>query len=539
MNIKQLIEECESLFSKQLYYLSLLQEIADHFYPQRADFTVQRNFAESYAGDLMTSYPIMIRRELQGQIGQMLRPTNIEWFKMIPKGGEQTNHEGRLWLEEMTRRMRLAMYSRPAMFNKAQAQADGDFAAFGQCVTSCRVNKNRDNLLYRTWHLRDCAWREDEEGQIGLFVRKWSPSARDLVALFGSRVSPQTERLHRRAPMEEVSCYHIVLKADFFDGFDSQGKPWVSIYYERDYKHVLEEIGVWSNEYDVARWETVSGSQYAVSPATITALPEARLLQAMTYTLLEAGEKAVNPPIIATEDTVRSDVMLGAGNLTWVDKNYDQKTGAALEPLKMDLRGLPFGQDMIDDSRAMLMQAFFLNKLTLPERAAEMTAYEVGERIKEYIRQALPIFEPMEPERNGQTCETTFNTLLRAGVFGSPRDIPAQLLHDGIDFEYQSPLHDAIEEQKGQLFLESKALIAEALDLDQGAPFVMDTREALRDALTAVGVPTQWLNTPDEVDEMVDAEAERQNEQARLEAAVQSSQAAKNLGDAGQNLEIV
>jgi hypothetical protein len=34
-----------------------------------------------------------------------------------------------------------------------------------------------------------------------------------------------------------------------------------------------------------------------------------------------------------------------------------------------------------------------------------MTAYEVGQRVQEYIRNALPIFEPMEMEYNAALCD--------------------------------------------------------------------------------------------------------------------------------------
>lgn len=539
MNIKQLMTLVEGLFSDRLPYMVLQQEIAENFYPQRADFTVRRNFSTEYANDLMTSYPIITRRDLGDQIGQMLRPTATEWFKVIPKNGEKTNNEGQRWLEMVSKQMRRAMYTKPAMFQRATKEGDHDYASFGQNVITCRVNKNADNLLYNNWHLRDMAWIENEEGEYTVVARKWKPTAYDLKSLFGDKAGPKVDKLiQKNQHFTKVQCYHIVVSADLYDQ-QSGGKPLFSIYYNQEHKQMMEEVPVWTNEYIISRWQTVSGSQYAFSPATITALPDARLLQSMTYTLLEAGEKATNPPLVATQDVVRSDAALYAGGITWIDKDYDEKLGAALRPLTQDLRGLPFGQDMINDSRAMLAQAFFLNKLTLPERAPEMTAYEVGQRIQEYIRGALPIFEPMETEYNGGLCQTTFDVLMRQGVFGSPRDIPPQLLNDGIDFEYESPLHDAIEEQKGQMFLETKALIAEALDLDAGAAYVMDARSALRDALTGVGVPATWLNSADDVEQMVDEAAQQEQEAYNMEQALQGSEIAKNTAAAGQQLEMV
>lgn len=536
MNIKQLSSVVDDLFSKRMTYLTLLQELAENFYPERADFTIRRTHGTEYAGDLMTSFPVQVRRDLGDQIGQMLRPTAKEWFEMVPKGGEKTGNEDKRWLEEMNKRMRMAMYAKPALFNRATKEADHDYSAFGNAVLSCRLNKNADNLLYRNWHLRDVVWKENEEGQIGLIGRKWKPTARDLTILFKD-VDPKVKRKVEKTPFYEVKCYHFLLEADMYAD-NAKGRPYWSIYYDRENNHIMEKVPVFINEYRIPRWQTVSGSQYAFSPATITALPDARLIQSMAYTILEAGEKATNPPLVATQNVVRSDVSIYAGGITWVDQDYDEKLGSALRPITQDLRGLPFGQEMIDSSSALIAQAFYLNKLTLPERAPEMTAYEVGQRIQEYIRGALPIFEPMEDEYNGGICDVTFQTLMNAGVFESPDDIPKNLRGAGIEFEYMSPLHDAIEEQKGQKFLETKALLAEAMDIDRGAAYMLDTRTALRDAMDGMGVPAEWVNSEEDVDEMVENQADQEQQQIEMERMVQGSEAAKNIGQAGQDLEL-
>jgi hypothetical protein len=290
MNIKQLMTLVERMFADRLPYMILNQEISEHFYPQRADFTVRRQFSTEYANDLMTSYPILTRRDLGDQIGQMLRPTATEWFKVVPKGGEKTSNEGLRWLEMVNDRMRAAMYTKPAMFQRAMKEADHDYATFGQCVTSCRPNKNVDNLLYRNWHLRDMAWIEDEEGKYTVTARKWNPTAYDLKAIFGDKAGPKVQKLiDKNQHFTKVKCHHIVVNSDMYDQ-NSAGRPLFSIYYNSEHKVMLEEVPVWTNEYIISRWQTVSGSQYAFSPATITALPDARLLQSMTYTILEAGE---------------------------------------------------------------------------------------------------------------------------------------------------------------------------------------------------------------------------------------------------------
>jgi hypothetical protein len=534
VDIKQLKEVVGKLFTDRSTYVILLQEIAENFYPERADFTVSRTHGSEFAGNLMTSYPILTRRDLGDQIGSMLRPTEKQWFRIVPEDEDRENNEAKRWLERTAAIQRKAMYDRKSLFTRATKEADHDFAAFGQCVISCRLNKQADGLLYRNWHLRDVVWQENEDGVIGLIGRKWKPTARDMVRLF-PKVHEHVSRANEKEPFKTFNCYHIICDADMYEG-NTLGRPYWSIYYDCDNEHVLEAVPVWNREYVIPRWQTVSGSQYAFSPATITALPDARLIQAMTYAILEAGEKAVNPPLVATQDVVRSDVSLYAGGITWVDEEYDEKLGAALRPLTQDLRGLPFGDQMAAESREMISQAFYLNKLNLPVRAPEMTAYEVGQRVQEYIRGALPIFEPMENEYNGGVCELTFDILMRAGAFGSVRDIPPSLRGQDLPFRYESPLHDAIEQQKGQKFLEAKALLAEAVDIDQSAVYLLDTSTALRDALTGVGVPAKWMNSKDDVDESMAEVAQQQATAASLEEMQQGADVAATIGEAKQAL---
>jgi hypothetical protein len=531
LNIKQLKQTAEELFSKRTQYLMLLQELAENFYPQRADFTTIREPGDEWADNIMDSYPLLASRDLGDQVGMMLRPTDKEWFKIVPEDEERENLEAKRFLEWMTKIQRRAMYHPKTKFDRATKEADRDFATFGQSVISVQLNRLKTGLLYRCWHLRDVAWKENEEGDVGFIVRKWDDATNlELTRIFPGRCNEKVELKAKDKPFEKVKIYHIICDAEMYDD-DAKGKPYFSIYYDRDNDHIIEAIPVYNSEYVIPRWQTVSGSQYAYSPAAIAALPDARMIQAMTYTLLEAGEKAVNPPLVATTDAVRSDINVYAGGVTWADMEYDERLGQALRPLSQDTSGIPLGIEMSQAAQMKIHQAFYLNKLTLPQRAPEMTAYEVGQRIQEYIRGALPIFQPMEAEYNGALCEKTFEVLVRANAFGSMMDMPPSLQGADVRFKFESPLHDAIEEQKGQKFIESQQLLAEAAALDQSAPLIMDAKVALRDVLTGINTPAEWIR-----DEQAVAKIERQQEQQAqiaqtLAAMEQGAGIAEKLGN--------
>jgi hypothetical protein len=111
----------------------------------------------------------------------------------------------------------------------------------------------------------------------------------------------------------------------------------------------------------------------------------------------------------------------------------------------MDRPGeLNWGESLQERIEKMISEAFFLNVINLPEAQGgdKMTAYETQERVKEYIRRALPLFEPMEVEYNGGLCEQTWNVAMDLGMFGPMDDMPPVLLdyaRAGQDINWQFP----------------------------------------------------------------------------------------------------
>lgn len=539
--VEKVISHSNNLHENKRTLNSLHQEIADNFYPERADFTTTRSLGNEFAAHLTTSYPVIARRELGNALSGMLRPTQKEWFKIATNRDEQLNGVSKKWLEEKTKVMKRAMYDKDACFVRATKEGDHDFAAFGQCAISLDVNMKKNSLLYRCWHLRDMAWNETYDSRIGVISRNWKPQCANLLIEMGEK------KLHKNAikraekePFKTIECRHIVLPIDFYRslfGDKNYNTPYVELYIDVENKHIMEETPSWTHKYVIPRWQTVSGSQYAYSPCTVAALPDARLIQAMTLTLLEAGEKAANPPVIATQEAVRSDVQLYAGGVTWVDAEYDERLGEALRPLRLDSGQIPLGMEMRQDIKEMISEAFYLNKINLPPVGGDMTAYEIAQRIQEYIRSALPLFEPMEMDYNGELCEMTFDELMRVGAFGSIHDMPPELSGADIQFKFESPLHEANDKQNAQIFVQAKALLAEAAALDPAAPSMINASVALRDALRGAGTPEKWLRDEEEMKAIETQRAQQQQIQQTLSTLQQGGAAAEQIGKAGQAIQ--
>jgi hypothetical protein len=178
----------------------------------------------------------------------------------------------------------------------------------------------------------------------------------------------------------------------------------------------------------------------------------------------------------------------------------------------------------------MITRAFYLNQIQLPDVSGEMTAYETQKRVEEYIRNALPLFEPMEVEYNGGLCDMTFEMLLELGAFGNLYDqMPEILQGQDIRFSFESPLQAAQSRANSAAFQQTAQVLATAAQLDPNIHYVVDLDKATRDAIEGTGAPADWLVPKDKAD--------ASKQQA---AAVQAQQAqdAEMMGQLGAGAEI-
>lgn len=495
--MKKTVPELKALIDHQFTLhrpmMSLYQTLADNFYPERADFTFTRNVGAELSDNLLNSYPILVRRDLGNSLSAMLR--DGEWFSVGING--EPDHLGKGWLQWASSRLLRMFNDRGANFVRSTKEGDHDYATFGQTVISVELNKKADGLLFRNWHLRDCAWWDDESGQVCGVVRKWKPTLYDLKQYFGEDALHENIKkgLRDNKPFDRGDVRHIVMPSDMYGDDEIQSKhQYVSIFVDYANECIIEEKGINHKMYVVPRFQTIAGSAYAYSPATVVGLPDARALQAMTHTLMEAGERYARPPIIATQKVIRGDVDLAPDGITWVDDEYDEKMGAALRTLPQDRGGFPIGLEMRDNIVEILSSAFFLDKMNLPEVTREMTAYEVSERMKQFRRQNLPLFSPIESEYNGQLCELAFDVAMSAGLMGSPYDIPDSLRDRDVVFKFVSPLSRAEEEEKANRWEQTSKMLGEAVQIDPNVRMNVDVDVAFRDAVMGIGAPAHWLH---------------------------------------------
>ena len=523
----ELIELGNKLYNKRDGLLTLWQEIAENFYPERADFTMQHVLGEDFADHLMDSYPTLLRRELGNSISSMLRPRDRQWFKAttLDEGRDQ-DVTNAAYLEYANEKLRRLMYDSRTSFVRTTKEGDHDFVTFGQAVLSVEESANRDHLFYRSFHLRDCAWLENDINEVDHLHRKDKMTARKMKMKFGDKVLDKTvKEACKKNPGQEFNTRCVVLPSGEYDYTGSGSKrggkklPFVVVYLDADNGKILKEMGMPDFPYVVPRWHTVSGWQYAFAPTTVIALPDARLAQMMARIILEAGEKAVDPPIVAVEEAVR-EVNLAAGAITWADLAFDGKLKEAVQPIAIE-SNMQVAFAMRQDMREMLQKAWFIDKLQMPavEGSQQMTAYEVGIRQSEFVRNLLPLFEPMEIEYNTRLLDKSFTLLRNMGAFPA-EEVPEDLLGADVAWAFESPVQESSKRLAVSQFGEAMQLIGAAAQLGVSSNPV-DLDKALSDAIRGTGAPSKWMKPA----ETIKAENAQQAEEAAAAQALAEVQA--------------
>lgn len=544
---RELCNRGKRVFAIRDPMLAYWNELGMQFYPERADFLSDHTFGEEFGTHLFDDGPVTLRRDLANSFASMLRPRSQRWFKPKVKEKKIQEAEGVAdWLDAAGEVQWNWMYEDKAAFVTATKSADHDFATFGNCVLSADVNRLKNGLIYRHFHLRDCAWLENSEGQVDTIFREMKMPARLIRQKWPkATLNENIIKALSDNPEQPFCIWHIMMPMEDYlntEGAEDKlargrrgGYPWCSIYVDKDHGDLIEAMPSTRFKYIVARWHPVQGWPYAISPATSDSLPAARQLQAMARTGIEALEKSVDPPMKAREDGIRGDVNLYAGGITWTDASIDERQGPALELFEVGKNAV-LGLQAIDAARLRLADAMFVTKLTMPSERAK-TAYETQRIWEEQLRAAVPLFEPVEQNYNAPLLSETFEILLEVGAFGNrERDgsiagMPEALKGKDFTWSFSNPIQEAQERILAQTFQVAAGISMAARQMDPAAGADFDVRVAARESMRGAGAPESWIVDKDEADEAAEAIGQQQQAAQLAAMAGQGGEAAGMVGD--------
>jgi len=531
-DVQDLLTRQKRLADARRSWESHWQELAEFLLPGRADITGARTPGGKRTERQFDSVPMQAARGLAASLDGLLKPKTQRWFALRAVEDALNDDEAaKLWLREAEDRLFRALYDPKARFLQRSAEVDLDLVVFGTGVMFIGERHGVDGLLFQSLHLRDTFIAENAEGEIDTVFRRMRLTARQAAQKFGREaIGARTrEALDRDEPDRIFEFLQAVLPRADRDPRrqDVRQMPFASIVVDIESEHVVGESGFREFPFVVPRWDTATDEVYGRSPGML-ALPDVNTLNQMGKTILEAGHKVVNPPLLVPNDGIQANPRTFPGGITPFDAALLMQTGGRPPVMPLVTGGnIPLGREMQNDVREQIWAAFFRNVLQLPFAGPQMTATEILERKAEFMRVIGPTFGRLEADYTGPMVERAFRVLLRGGALPEP---PPALRGAGVRFEYASPI------ARAQKQIDAAALGKTVQDLAPLAaqnPALLDNFDedrVARDVAEANGLPQHWIRPAAAVAQLRAGRAAAAQAEAQARDAERLAESAAKLG---------
>ena len=491
---KELLRRQEAMAAERANHEAHWQEIADYVNVMRADFTTRQTPGAKRTSKLYDGTAGMAAENLAaGLYGLMSSPANV-WFALEPEDeGLKEDRDAKLWCDLVSGRMRNAFAANGNRFYTRSIDLYADTVGFGTGVFYTEELPERGALHFSCRHLAECFLAENAQEQVDTVFRRFRFTARQAIQQWGDRVSAAVAGAAEKEPNRTFEFLHAVLPAgELGEARASTGsargeRPFASFYVDAEGKSVLSQGGYFEFPYQVVRWATRSRSVYGDSQGML-ALPDTKMLNAMSKTTLIAAQKVVDPTILAPDESAVRGVRTAPGQIIY--GGVDARTGRALYQPLLTGGNIPLGLEMENQRRQAIREAFYFSLLLMVQQP-NMTATEFLGRQEEKLRLMGPHLGRIQSEFLDPLIDRVFGVMFRAGAFPPPPD--ALLRAPGLRVAYVSPLARAAKASEAGALLRTAEAITPIASLKPEVWDNFDTDEWARAVADGFGTPTRIL----------------------------------------------
>jgi len=526
MKPNDIVKRYEHTKSRRDNWDTHYQELADYMLPRKADIVKKRSRGEKrmeliYDGTALQSVDLMAAF-LHG----MLTSGSAPWFHLDLKD-EDINRDDdvREWLQDTSMRMMRALNQ--SNFETEVHEAYVDLVVFGTACMFCEMDKG--GLRFSTRHISEFYVQEDQYGMVNTVFREYKMTAAQAVERFGlDNVGDFIRRTFEKKPDDDISILHAVVprtERDVTKG-DKKNMPFMSAYIGMEDKNIISESGFEELPYVVPRFLKATGEVMGRSPA-MTALPDVKMLNLMSKTIISAAQKQIDPPLLVPDDGFLLPIRTNPGGLNF----FRSGSRDTITPLQTGAN-IPIGLNMEEQRRTAIRSAFYVDQILFSGQST-MTATEVMQRQEERMRVIGPVLGRLMSEMLRPLIDRIFALMLRANMLAPPPEI---LQGRDVDIEYVSPLAKA---QKSSSVNNTMRALEMLMPLAESLPVGdhIDPDGLVRHITDALGVPKTTLRSSREIAEMREQraaaeqqQAQRQQEQEDVYTAAQAAQAVRMVG---------
>lgn len=512
----------------------LWQSIARYCLPNEASFMEQIMPGQDRMRWVLDSTAPRALEMFGSFLHTLLNSPTSQWIKFGIEGEEELawSPAVRAYLEQLDRKV-MGLLSAPMADIYSQLhQTYLNLGAFGTAVMYMdTVNRA---LRIRTYHLDDCTIEEGEDETIDSLTRRRVQSKRAALQRFKAEALGRSfERLDDKKLSSTDRYLHAVFPAS--DPIVAQlpkrrtarGSAYYSVWVlDGDEKKVLEYGSYNTFPYMVPRWYKARGEIYGRSPA-MTAMPDIRMVNRMSDTILRGAEKIVDPPLVVPDGAIVSPVRLFPGGLTFIEG------GAKIESL------IPPGTSRIETGNQLLIarqqaikEAFFTPLFVTPDSPVK-TATQVMQEVDERNRALSPMLVRMQSELFSRIAMRALDVLRAAGQLPLP---PVELQGRQIKLEYVSPLIASQKQLEGLAMARTFEQMSFWAQADKGVFDWIDTDKVAVRIPMANGMDASFIKSETVVKQIRQARQEQEAQAAAAAIGPDALKGAAAMMTAGANV---
>lgn len=437
------------------------------------------------------------------------------------------DYEAQAWVEEVEQLTSESI--KATNFNNEAGEFYLDLTSFAMGIQTQesfeRDDTSFDKIAFDTVPPDEAVFDLDEWGYPRNFYRCMSFTLQQLIDKFGLEALPEgfaekakrVEKTHKKHKV--ILCYYLRPENKNVSTWEIQPvdkRPYGVKYVLKDEKkQVGETDGAYEMPASIARWRTVSGSNWGFCPSMI-AIWDVLTLNQVTELVLKAGEKVIDPALLTTNRGVFGNIDLSAGGLTVVtDTN-------AVVPFESNAR-FDVSQLSKQELRQAIKDTYYWDQLQLKE-SPQMTAYEVQARIQLMQRLIGPTYGRLQTHYLDPTLERHMKILYR---YGQLPQMPQIVMDRGgkLSVQYLGPLASAQRLDEVQNIESTLQSVAAISDRYEEAADNINIDNSVRELVQAKGAPVKMLRSKEEVKQIREQRAEQNAQRMQAENATMMGQA--------------
>lgn len=530
MRADEIIKEHEQMVSERGVWEEHWREIAERVIPGKNWFAA----SDKVPGDKRTDKVFdatagLALDRFAAAMESMLTPRTQRWHKLkVPDRALQANKEVQEYLDAVTDILFQVRYSPMANFASQVHEVYRDLGAFGSAALFI------DDIVgvgirYKSIHLSEIYFAENHAGIVDKVNRKFEMTARQAAQRWGvENLSEKMRTMLEKNPESKFEFIHCVKPNDDKKPGrkDYRGMPFSSYYIDFEGRKTLSEGGYRSFPYAVSRYVTGPKEIYGRSPA-MTVLPDIKMINEMSKTVMRAAHKIVDPPLLLQEDGVLQAFNARPGALNY--GGVDEQGRQVVQPLQTGAR-VDIGMEMMEQRRKTINDAFLITLFQILVEAPNMTATEAMLRAQEKGALLAPTMGRQQSEMLGPMINREIEILSAAGVLPP---MPDSLMEMGGEYEveYVSPLNRAQRAEEGVAILRTLEAVAPLAQIDPSVMMMFDPKAIAKELAEINGVPAKILRSQEQIEQMEMEQQQQAEAQQLLQAAPIAANSAKTLAE--------